>query len=174
MASPSTPFTAAPDFECLDVPQTAPAARAGAPDHAPARLLLYAGLGLYLGVLFVLSEVASWYRIQEMFRFDSFHMYGVIGSAVAVAALSRVLIRRLGFTTADGAAIRTEPKAWTRPGTRYWAGGTLFGLGWGLLGACPGPIFALLGSGLGVMAVALLAAMTGTWAYALVRDRLPH
>ncbi len=92
--------------------------------------------------MFVKSEVLSWYRIQEMFRFQSTHMFLVIASAVVVAAASVQLVRRLGLRTLDGDAIEIRPKEATPRGTRYWLGGTLFGLGWGLLGACPGPIFA--------------------------------
>lgn len=173
------PSGASPDASpdaCLDTEQVPPALREQAlrEGNAPLALLGYVAIGAYLGGLFLLSEVASWYRIQEMFRFDSFHMYGVIGSALAVAALSLAAIRRLGVTTVHGEPIVVEDKAWTRPGTRYWLGGTLFGLGWGLLGACPGPIFALIGNGVGVMVVGLAAALAGTWAYAALHSRLPH
>lgn len=169
----------APDFECLDTEQVLPAEReqAVAEGNRPLALLTYLALGVYLGVVFTQSEVVSWFRIQEMFRFQSFHMYGIIGSAVLVAAGSVALIRRLDLKTLHGESIRLVPKEWgggRMPGVRYWLGGTLFGLGWALLGACPGPLFALLGSGLSVMGVALLAALGGTWAYAAVRHRLPH
>ncbi|MEM8601802.1 MAG: DUF6691 family protein [Bacteroidota bacterium] len=140
-------------------------------------LLVYLLLGAFFGVVLVKSEVVSWFRIQEMFRFDSFHMYGVIGSALAVAALSLQVIKRLGLTTLDGQPIVVAPKQWGTSrvrGARYWIGGTLFGLGWGLLGACPGPMFALLGTGLSVIVVGIASAMAGTWAYAALRDRLPH
>ena len=160
----------------------APAARPASPERSSPRrvrfaLIGYGLLGVYLGVLFIESQVASWYRIQEMFRFDSFHMYGIIGSAVLVAAVSVGLIKRHGVKTAGGVPIRLHPKVWGEsriPGARYWIGGTVFGLGWALLGACPGPIFALLGGGISVMAVALVSALAGTWTYALVRNRLPH
>ena len=170
------PDLAAPDFECLDVEQVPPEQREQAlrEGNEPLSLALYLALGAFLGVVFVQSEVVSWFRIQEMFRFQSVHLYGIIGSAVAVAALSLWAIRRFELRTLHGEPIRIEPKQWRRPGTRYWAGGAVFGLGWALLGACPGPIFALLGSGVGVMAVALVAAVGGTWAYALVRPHLPH
>ena len=138
-----------------------------------AGLLIYLILGIGFGIVLVRSEVVSWFRIQEMFRFQSFHMYGIIGAAVAVAAISIQLIKRLKIKTIHGEPIAVEPKVWGK-GTRYWAGGTIFGLGWGLLGACPGPIFALIGSGATVMVVGLLAALVGTWAYAAVRPRLPH
>ena len=112
-----------------------------------------------------------------MFRFQSFHMYGIIGGAVAVAVISLQLIKRFDIRTVDGEPIRLAPKQWGDsriPGARYWIGGTLFGVGWALLGACPGPIFALFGSGVTVLIVALLAALLGTWAYALLRPYLPH
>lgn len=176
----------APDFECLDTEQVALEQREQAltESNRPLALLVYGFIGVYLGFVFVQSEVVSWFRIQEMFRFQSFHMYGIIGSAVAVAALSVQLIKRLGLKTVHGKPIELAPKQWGDsriPGARYWMGGAAFGVGWALLGACPGPIFALLGvgaaipaSGLTVMAVALLAAMGGTWTYATFRHRLPH
>ena len=136
--------------------------------------LLYVSVGVLLGVVFVKSEVLSWYRIQEMFRFQSAHMYLVIASAVAVATLSMQLLRWRGLRTLDGQAIAIQPKEMTSRGARYWLGGTLFGLGWGLLGACPGPIFALIGAGVTSMSVALLSALAGTWLYGAVHSRLPH
>ena len=139
----------------------------------PARLGAYVALGALFGVVLIKSEVVSWFRIQEMFRFQAFHMYGIIGSAVAVAALSLQLIKRMDVRTLDGDPIVVPPKVMDR-GTRYWLGGTLFGLGWGLVGACPGPLFALVGSGVGVMLVTLLAAMAGTWCYGALRSRLPY
>jgi uncharacterized membrane protein YedE/YeeE len=136
-------------------------------------LLVYVLLGAFFGVVLVKSEVVSWFRIQEMFRFQSFHMYGVIGSAVAVAALSVWLIKRFRVKTLGGEEIRVPPKQWGT-GTRYWAGGTLFGLGWALTGACPGPLFALLGAGVGVILSAILSAIAGAWVYGALRPRLPH
>ncbi len=147
------------------------------PQSSPLALLGYLLIGTYLGVIFVQSEVVSWFRIQEMFRFQSFHMYGIIGSAVVVAALSVQVIKRLGMESATGEPLQLNPKEWGDsrvPGARYWIGGTLFGVGWALLGACPGPIFALLGSGITVMAAALLSALAGTWAYSVLRPHLPH
>lgn len=139
----------------------------------PIGLGVYLLLGILFGIVLTKSEVISWYRIQEMFRFQSFHMYGVIGSAVLVAALSLQLIKRAGVRAVDGQPIVVPPKAMGR-GTRYWLGGTIFGLGWALVGACPGPLFALLGSGIGVAVVILLAALSGTWTYGALRPRLPH
>jgi uncharacterized protein len=173
-----------PDFECQDTDQVSPEGRAGSPSKGtgqegprPGALLAYFAIGAFLGVLFMMSEVASWYRIQEMFRFQSFHMYGIIGSAVAVAALSVQLIKRFDLRTLNGEPIRLSPKEWGSsriPGARYWIGGTLFGLGWALIGACPGPMFALVGGGISIMALGLVSALAGTWAYAAIRDHLPH
>jgi hypothetical protein len=136
-------------------------------------LLVYLALGIGFGILITKAEVVSWFRIQEMFRFQSFHMYGIIGSAVLTAALSLQLIKRLGIRSLDGEPIVVAPKS-LGSGTRYWAGGTMFGLGWGLVGACPGPLFALIGAGLTAMIVVLVAALAGTWTYGALRPRLPH
>lgn len=166
------------DFECLDAgraPVEPEDPEGGAED--PGLLLGYLLAGVFLGFVFVLSEVISWFRIQEMFRFQSFHMYGIIGSAVVVGALSLQIMRRGEVKTLGGEPIRIRPKEWGGsriPGARYWIGGTVFGMGWALLGACPGPIFALLGTGITVMAVPLVGAMAGTWVYAALRSRLPH
>ena len=166
----------APPDASLGVDRTERSSRpAGAP--TPLALLAYGLLGAYLGVVFTKGHVISWFKIYEMFRFESFHMYGVIGTAVATAMGSLWAIRRLGLKTVGGEPIEIEPKAWGNsrlPGARYWMGGTLFGFGWALLGACPGPLFALLGGGVSVMAAALGAALAGTWAYAALRPILPH
>ncbi|SHK34124.1 YeeE/YedE family protein [Rhodothermus profundi] len=161
---------------CIDVEQVAPDYEAQALEtgNRPGSLLAYLLVGIFFGIVLIKSEVASWFRIQEMFRFQSFHMYGIIGSAVLVAGLSVQLIKRLHLKTIHGEPIEIQPKEWGHKGIRYWLGGTIFGLGWALLGACPGPMFALLGSGLTVMIVGLLSAMLGTWAYAALRPRLPH
>ena len=136
-------------------------------------LLSYLALGVLFGVVLTKSEVISWFRIQEMFRFQAFHMYGIIGSAIVTAALGLQLIKRLGLRALDGQRIVVPPKVLGK-GTRYWAGGILFGLGWALVGACPGPLFALLGNGVGVIIVPLLSAVAGTWMYGYLRPRLPH
>lgn len=176
--SPLIGSTVEPD-ECIDVEQVAPGyrRRALAEGNTPFALGVYALLGAYLGLVFTKSQVISWFRIYEMFRFESFHLYGIIGSAVATAALSVWLIKRLNLTTVHGEPIQLSPKQWGNarvPGARYWMGGITFGLGWSLLGACPGPLFALLGGGVTVMLAALVAALMGTWTYALLRHRLPH
>lgn len=169
----------APDFECLDTEQVLPheRVRALSEGNRPLALFVYLLLGVYLGVLFVQSEVVSWFRIQEMFRFQSFHLYGIIGAAVGVAFLSVQLIKRLGLTTVHGEHIQFEPKVWGGsgiPGVRYWAGGSIFGMGWALVGACPGPMFALVGTGMTTMVITLAFALAGTWTYAVLQRRLPH
>jgi len=136
-------------------------------------LLRYLALGVLFGVLLIKSDVVSWFRIQEMFRFQAFHMYGIIGSAVLTAGVSLQLIKRLGLRSIGGEDIVIPAKSLGR-GTRYWLGGTLFGLGWGIIGACPGPLFALVGGGVTVMLVALLGAIGGTWVYGMRRENLPH
>ncbi|MEJ2311003.1 MAG: YeeE/YedE thiosulfate transporter family protein [Gemmatimonadales bacterium] len=137
-------------------------------------LLRYVFLGVFLGIAFTKGEVISWFRIQEMFRFQSFHMFGIIGSAVAVAAVATGLIKRLGMRSLGGSEIVTKVKPSAGLNYRYWVGGSLFGLGWGLLGACPGPIYALIGNGISVMFVALFTALAGAWAYGYLAPRLPH
>ena len=137
-------------------------------------LAVYFVMGTLLGIIFLKSEVASWFRIQEMFRFQAIHMYGVIGSAVAVGALSIALMKRFETRTIRGDDIRFPDRAAAKPRTNHIVGGTLFGLGWGLVGACPGPFYALVGSGLPIMLVALLAALGGAWVYGALRPHLPH
>ncbi len=141
---------------------------------SPAELLFELVLGVGFGVLLVKSEAASWYRIHEMFRFASFQLFGVIGSAIAVAALGVAALRSLGGVTVDGRAIAPPRKERTPLFARYALGGSCFGLGWGLLGACPGPIFAWLGAGASAYLIPFAAALAGTFVYGLLRHRLPH
>lgn len=140
----------------------------------PERLWPYLVLGIVLGFVFTRSEVVSWFRIQEMFRFQAFHMYGIIGSAVAVGAVSVQLIKRLHARSMTNRPMEIPIDRFEVPGYQYWLGGTAFGLGWGLLGACPGPIYVLIGNGITVMAVAFLSALVGVWTYGALRHRLPH
>lgn len=135
--------------------------------------ILYLVAGTLFGFVLMKAEVVSWFRIQEMFRFESFHMFGVIGGAILVGMISLQLIKRLNVKDKDGNPIKVSPKDSTQM-KRYIIGGTFFGLGWALLGACPGPMFVLLGSGLTIMIVPILAGMAGTWAYAALKDKLPH
>lgn len=135
--------------------------------------VLYVLLGVLFGIVLTKSEVISWFRIQEMFRFQSFHMYGIIASAIAVAAIGLQIIKRSRARALNGEPIVVPPKQ-MGGGTRYWLGGTLFGLGWALVGACPGPLFALLGNGVTVIIVPLVSAILGTQLYGMLRPRLPH
>ena len=133
--------------------------------------LKYMAVGILFGVIFVKAEIISWFRIQEMFRLQSFHMYGVIGSAVAVGMLSVWLIKKFNLKTIYGEPITFHPKTFNK-GQIY--GGLLFGLGWAVTGACPGPLFAQIGTGATVIVVSLISAIAGTWVYGKFRDRLPH
>jgi uncharacterized membrane protein YedE/YeeE len=142
--------------------------RAGLPEF-----WTYLFVGAVFGIILVKSEVVSWYRIQEMFRFQSFHMYGILGSAMLTAFASLQLLQRLGARALTGEPISVPPKVLGR-GHRYWIGGVIFGGGWALTGACPGPLFALIGSGVTVFVVTAAAALTGTWTYGYFRPRLPH
>jgi uncharacterized membrane protein YedE/YeeE len=130
-------------------------------------------IGVGFGALLLESEVISWFRIQEMFRFESFHMYGIIASAILVAGISLEIIKRRQLRDAAGVPLALTPKTLGR-GVRYIAGGTIFGVGWALTGACPGPLVALVGAGVPVMIVALFSALAGTWVYGYFRPRLPH
>ncbi|MFQ3576394.1 MAG: DUF6691 family protein [Cytophagales bacterium] len=131
----------------------------------------YSFIGMLFGIVFVKAEIVSWFRIQEMFRFQSFHMYGVIGSAVMVGMLSIWLIKKFNIKTIHGEEIILHSKKFNL-GNVY--GGLMFGFGWAITGACPGPLFAQIGAGYIVVIVTLLSAIVGTWTYGLVRDKLPH
>ncbi len=127
--------------------------------------------GTLFGIVFVKAEIVSWFRIQEMFRLESFHMYGVIGSAVVVGMISLALIRKFNVKSLDGEPIQVAPKTFQK-GQIY--GGLLFGFGWALTGACPGPLFAQIGTGATVIVVTLVSAIAGTWFYGKIQDKLPH
>lgn len=129
-------------------------------------------IGVILGITQVKTEVISFYRIQEMFHFQSFHMYGVIGSASLTAMITYNLLRKLGVRALSGEVIEIPPKT-MGSGKRYAIGGAIFGVGWAMTGACPGPVFALIGSGLTVFIVTALSALMGTWLYGVVRSSLP-
>lgn len=133
--------------------------------------LKYLVLGILFGIVFIKAEIVSWFRIQEMFRFQSFHMYGVIGSAVAVGAISVYLIKRFQMKTISGELIEIHAKTFNK-GQIY--GGLIFGMGWAITGACPGPLFAQIGNGATVIIVTLLSAIAGTWCYGFIREKLPH
>ncbi len=131
----------------------------------------YALVGMLFGIVFVKAEVLSWFRIQEMFRLQSFHMYGVIGTAVVVAAISVWLIKKFNIKTIEGKPIEFHPKKFNK-GQIY--GGLLFGFGWAMTGACPGPLFAQIGMGATVVIVTLVSAIAGTWAYGYFSGKLPR
>ena len=133
--------------------------------------LKYLVLGTFFGIILVKAEIISWFRIQEMFRLQSFHMYGVIGSAVVVGIISVWLIKKFKVRTIYGEPIQLPSKKFNK-GQVY--GGLLFGFGWALTGACPGPLFAQIGSGATVIIITLLSAIAGTWVYGYLRDKLPH
>lgn len=127
--------------------------------------------GIVFGILLIKGEVISWFRIQEMFRLQSFHMYGVIGSAVATGMISLQLIKRLDIKTINKETVTLKPKRFQKG---YIYGGLLFGFGWAITGACPGPLFAQIGTGATVVAITLVSAVAGTWIYGYLRERLPH
>ncbi|MBB1285093.1 YeeE/YedE family protein [Flavisolibacter sp. BT320] len=133
--------------------------------------LKYLAVGLIFGIVFVKAELVSWFRIQEMFRLQSFHMYGVIGSAVIVGIISVALIKKFRIKTIHGEDISFHPKKFNK-GQIY--GGLLFGFGWAMTGACPGPLFAQIANGFLVVIVVLASAIAGTWVYGLVREKLPQ
>lgn len=150
----------------------APLDRKAASSRRAAAALKYLALGTAFGIVLIKSEAVSWYRIQEMFRFQSFHMYGLFATAILTATLGVALIKRFGVRSLDGETIVFKPKE-GRP-HRYVLGGLTFGVGWGLTGICPGPMAALIGGGYTVVLVVLLSAVVGTWAYGVLRPRLPH
>jgi uncharacterized membrane protein YedE/YeeE len=131
----------------------------------------YAGVGIIFGIVFVKAEIISWFRIQEMFRLESFHMYGVIGTAVFVGVISVFLIKKFKIKTIHGEDITFTSKKFNK-GQIY--GGLIFGLGWAITGACPGPLFAQLGTGVYSILIVILSAMGGTYVYGLIRNKLPH
>lgn len=133
--------------------------------------LKYLIVGILFGIVFVKAEVISWFRIQEMFRLQSFHMYGIIGSAVVVGIISVFLIKKFNIKTIHGESITFSPKTFHK-GQIF--GGLTFGLGWAITGACPGPLYAQIGTGATVIVVTLLSAIAGAWIYGLIREKLPH
>lgn len=127
--------------------------------------------GIFFGIILTKAEVISWFRIQEMFRLQSFHMFGVIGSAVVVGAVSVFIIKKMKVQTIYGEDIQLEDKPVNKGQV---IGGLLFGFGWAMTGACPGPLFAIIGTGATVVVATMLSAIAGTWVYGLVREKLPH
>ena len=136
------------------------------------KYLKFLSIGIFFGILLIKSEAVSWFRIFEMFRFESFHMYGIIGSAVFIGAIGIGLIKKFKVKDLSGAPIVIPEKA--KNYTSALIGGAIFGLGWALAGACPGPMYVLVGTGAISILVVIGAAVLGTFAYGLLRDRLPH
>ncbi len=128
--------------------------------------------GILFGIVMTKSEAVSWFRIQEMFRFESFHMYGIIGTAVVLGAIFVALIKKVKGKTITGEPITFNPKNMSIP--RYLIGGSIFGLGWAMTGACPGPMFTLLGHGVWSILLVILSSVLGTYAYGALRTKLPH
>jgi uncharacterized membrane protein YedE/YeeE len=131
----------------------------------------YLVMGILFGIVLIKAEVISWFRIQEMFRLQSFHMFGIIGSAVLVGMISVWLIKKKNIRTIYGETISITPKKFNK-GQIY--GGLIFGFGWAITGACPGPLFAQIGAGTTVILVTLISAIAGTWVYGFLREKLPH
>jgi uncharacterized membrane protein YedE/YeeE len=133
--------------------------------------LKYLLLGFIFGVILIKAEVISWFRIQEMFRFQALHMYGIFALAIAFGVMGVWLIKKFKIKSLAGEDIRIEDKEYSIGNV---IGGLMFGFGWALTGACPGPLYALIGSGIGVVVVLLLSAVAGTFVYGLLKDKLPH
>ena len=136
------------------------------------RSLIYILIGIFFGITMYKSEAASWFRIYEMFKFDAFHMYGIIGTAVVLGVIMVWFIKRFKIKSFYGEIIEFSPKDPSI--SRYLFGGLIFGLGWALAGACPGPMFTLVGAGYLPILVVVVAAVLGTFVYGLIRDKLPH
>jgi uncharacterized membrane protein YedE/YeeE len=136
------------------------------------QILWFLLLGTIFGITLAKAEVISWFRIQEMFRFQAFHMYGIIGSAVVIGAIGVFIMKRMKAKDYSGNEIKFNPKDLSIP--RYLIGGIMFGLGWAMTGACPGPMYILIGSGFLIYLVVLVSAIAGTFVYGLLRDKIPH
>ncbi|MGO3183230.1 MAG: DUF6691 family protein [Aequorivita sp.] len=136
------------------------------------KYITYLAIGIFFGIIMFKSEAASWFRIYEMFQFGSFHMYGIIGSALAIGVIGVQIIKRNNIKTLDGGEMNLHPKK--RSVARYLIGGIIFGLGWALAGACPGPMYVLAGAGYASMLIVIFGALLGTFIYGLVKRYLPH
>lgn len=165
----STTIKNRPEIEEQPIQCDAP--NLGGKEEKGIALLKYLLVGIVFGIVFVKAEIVSWFRIQEMFRLQSFFMYGVIGSAVVVGVISVFLIKKFNIKTIQGEPVNFHQKEFRKG---QIIGGFVFGLGWALTGACPGPIFAQIGSGFTVVAVTLLSAIAGTWVYGKFSDKLPN
>lgn len=129
-------------------------------------------VGFFFGIVLTKSEAVSWYRIYEMFQFQSFHMYGIIMTAIGVGVIGVQIIKKKQLKDIEGNPIVIQDKE--KGNLRYWIGGTLFGLGWAMVGACPGPIFIMLGAGFMSVGLILIGALLGTFLYGVIKDKLPH
>lgn len=136
------------------------------------RTLIYLGIGILFGITMFKSEAASWFRIYEMFKFESFHMYGIIGSALVIGVILVQSIKRFKIKSFHGENIHFNPKA--KSFSRYMFGGIIFGLGWALAGACPGPMFTLVGAGFVPILLVIASSIVGTFLYGVLKDKLPH
>jgi len=136
------------------------------------KTLIYLVIGIFFGITMFKSEAASWFRIYEMFRFEAFHMYGIIGVAVGLGVVTIQLIKRFDLKSFYGDKINIASKE--KSFIRYILGGTIFGLGWALAGACPGPMFTLIGAGFLPILIVIIAAVLGTFVYGVLKDKLPH
>ncbi|MGB6152062.1 MAG: DUF6691 family protein [Pricia sp.] len=136
------------------------------------KIIKFLLVGIFFGIVLVKSEAVSWFRIYEMFKFQSFHMYGIIGSAVGLGIISVWIIKKTKLKSSEGNTIQLPPK--NKSFARYMLGGTIFGLGWALAGACPGPMYILVGTGVFSMFIVIAAATLGTFVYGLLRAKLPH
>ncbi len=136
------------------------------------KFLKFLLVGIAFGIILVKSEAVSWYRIYEMFRFESFHMYGIIGTAITAGIILLLITKKFKFKNIEGGLMGVPDKE--KGLTRYIIGGTLFGLGWALSGACPGPMYILVGTGVFTMLIVILAAILGTYVYGVLKNKLPH
>jgi len=136
------------------------------------RSIIYLFIGIFFGIVLFKSEAASWFRIYEMFQFKSFHMYGIIGSAVGLGIIVIQLIKKLNIKSLYGEGIKIQPK--NKGFRRYLFGGVIFGLGWALAGACPGPMFVLLGAGYLPILIVIISSILGTFLYGMIKHKLPH
>lgn len=136
------------------------------------KLIKFLAMGIFFGIIAIKGEIISWFRIQEMFHFQSFHMYGIIGSAVIIGLVTTTLIKVFQLKTIKGEIINLEGKPFNKIGNL--AGGILFGLGWAMTGACPGPLYALLGAGHWSILIIIISALIGVWTYSMLKPKLPH
>ncbi len=136
------------------------------------KTIIYLLIGTFFGILMYKSEAASWFRIFEMFEFGAFHMYGIIGSALVLGVIGVQIIKKFNLKALGGQEMRLKPK--DKSVARYAIGGVLFGLGWALAGACPGPMYVLTGAGYVSIMIVILGALLGTFVYGLIKHKLPH